>query len=98
MGKIWNYWLGLLSPLLFGTPIGSTIGVALGAPKKDLLLWMSLASSDFSGRTIALTMIICFLSFVSSNILFLFNFIGRLFKNFAGEAQADFKTEVYPNT
>jgi hypothetical protein len=44
--KIWEKYgiigLGLLSPLLFGTPIGSTIGVALGAPKKDLFLWMSL--------------------------------------------------------
>lgn len=44
--KIWEKYgiigLGLLSPLLFGTPIGSTIGVALGAPKKDLLFWMSL--------------------------------------------------------
>ncbi len=43
--KIWNKYgiigLGLLSPLLFGAPIGAAIGVALGAPRKRLLLWMS---------------------------------------------------------
>jgi uncharacterized BrkB/YihY/UPF0761 family membrane protein len=43
--KIWNKYgiigLGLLSPLLFGAPLGVAIGVALGAPRKRLLLWMS---------------------------------------------------------
>jgi hypothetical protein len=43
--KIWNNYgiigLGLLSPLLFGAPIGAAIGVALGAPRNRLLLWMS---------------------------------------------------------
>jgi len=44
--KIWNKYgiigLGLLSPLLFGAPIGAAIGVALGAPRKRLLMWMSI--------------------------------------------------------
>jgi hypothetical protein len=43
--KIWNKYgiigLGLLSPLLFGAPLGAAIGVGLGAPKNRLLLWMS---------------------------------------------------------
>ncbi len=43
--KIWeNYGiigLGLLSPLLFGAPVGAAIGVALGAPRKRLFLWMT---------------------------------------------------------
>ncbi|MGB9937503.1 MAG: small multi-drug export protein [Methanobacterium sp.] len=43
--KIWNKYgimgLGLLSPLLFGAPIGAALGIALGAQKKPLLIWMS---------------------------------------------------------
>lgn len=43
--KIWEKYgiigLGLLSPLLFGAPVGAAIGVALGAPKKRLFLWMT---------------------------------------------------------
>ena len=41
--KIWNKYgigLGLLSPLLFGAPLGAAIGVGLGAPKNRLLLCM----------------------------------------------------------
>jgi hypothetical protein len=44
--KIWNKYgiigLGLLSPLLFGAPLGAAIGVGLGAPKNRLLIWMSI--------------------------------------------------------
>ena len=43
---IWNKYgtvgLGLLSPLLFGAPVGAAIGIALGIPKKDLINWMSI--------------------------------------------------------
>lgn len=42
--KIWLRYgiagLGLLSPLLIGAPIGTALGVALGAPKDRLLFWM----------------------------------------------------------
>jgi len=34
--------LGIFSPLLFGAPLGAAIGVALGAPRNPLLIWMSL--------------------------------------------------------
>ena len=44
--KIWNKYgivgLGLISPLLFGAPIGAALGVALGSSKKPLLIWMSI--------------------------------------------------------
>lgn len=47
-GRIYNIWnkygiigLGLLSPLLFGAPLGAAIGVGLGARNDRLLLWMS---------------------------------------------------------
>jgi hypothetical protein len=44
--KIWNKYgvigLGLLSPLLFGAPLGAALGIALGSTKKPLLLWMSI--------------------------------------------------------
>jgi len=47
-GRIYEIWkkygiigLGLISPLLFGAPLGAAIGVGLGAPKNRLLLWMS---------------------------------------------------------
>jgi hypothetical protein len=43
--KIWNKYgiigLGLLSPLIFGAPIGAALGIALGAEKKALFVWMS---------------------------------------------------------
>lgn len=34
--------LGLLSPLLFGAPLGTAVGIALGAEKKHLLIWISI--------------------------------------------------------
>lgn len=48
-GRIYNVWnkygvvgLGLLSPLLFGAPLGTAIGIALGARKNSLIIWMAL--------------------------------------------------------
>ncbi len=44
--KIWNKYgvvgLGFLSPLLFGAPLGAALGIALGAEKRPLLIWMSI--------------------------------------------------------
>ncbi len=44
--KIWNKYgivgLGLISPLIFGAPLGAALGVALGAREKPLLIWMSI--------------------------------------------------------
>jgi hypothetical protein len=44
--KIWNKYgiigLGLISPLLFGAPLGAALGIALGAEKKALFIWMSI--------------------------------------------------------
>jgi hypothetical protein len=48
-GRIYRIWirygvagLGLLAPLLTGAPLGTALGMALGAPAGRLLLWMSL--------------------------------------------------------
>jgi uncharacterized membrane protein len=45
LNHIWNQYgiigLGLLSPLIFGAPLGSAVGIALGAGKKRLMIWMS---------------------------------------------------------
>jgi hypothetical protein len=48
-GRIYDIWnkygiigLGLLSPLLFGAPLGAAIGIGLNAPRYRLLLWMSI--------------------------------------------------------
>ena len=48
-GKIYDIWkkygiigLGLLSPLLFGAPLGAALGIGFGARKNRLLLWMSI--------------------------------------------------------
>jgi hypothetical protein len=47
-GKIYDIWekygvvgLGLLSPLLFGAPLGAALGIGLGASKNRLFLWMT---------------------------------------------------------
>lgn len=44
--RIWNRYgvigLGLLSPLLFGAPLGTAIGITLGARTGRLILWMSM--------------------------------------------------------
>ena len=46
--------LGLLSPLLFGAPLGAAVGIALGARKNVLILWMSIGIIIWSvGLTIA---------------------------------------------
>ncbi len=46
LSSIWDKYgvigLGLLSPLLFGAPIGAAVGTALGGDKQRLLLWMSI--------------------------------------------------------
>jgi hypothetical protein len=46
LNQIWKQYgvigLGLLSPLIFGAPLGSAVGIALGAEKKRLMIWMSL--------------------------------------------------------
>lgn len=46
-GRIYQIWerygaagLGLLSPLLFGAPLGAALGLTLGAPASRLLFWM----------------------------------------------------------
>ena len=43
---VWNKYgvvgLGLLSPLLFGAPIGTAVGITFGASKDNLILWMSM--------------------------------------------------------
>ena len=43
--NIWNKYgvigLGLLSPLLFGAPLGAALGIVLGASKNRLILWMT---------------------------------------------------------
>lgn len=43
---VWNKYgvigLGLLSPLLFGAPLGAAVGMVFGAKKWWLLLWMSI--------------------------------------------------------
>ncbi len=41
--------VGLLSPLLIGAPLGTSLGVAFGAPGRRLLLWMSLGIVFWSG-------------------------------------------------
>lgn len=56
--KIWNKYgvigLGLTSPLLFGAPLGAAVGIALGAEKEPLLLWMSVGIILWSvGLTVA---------------------------------------------
>lgn len=42
--RIWTRFgvigLGLLAPLLVGAPLGTAIGIALGAPAKRLMLWI----------------------------------------------------------
>ena len=47
-GRIYRIWirygvagLGLLAPLLTGAPLGTALGMALGAPAGRLFLWMS---------------------------------------------------------
>jgi len=42
--KIWNKYgvvgLGILSPLLFGAPLGTAVGIIFGAERNRLLLWI----------------------------------------------------------
>ncbi len=48
-GSIYHLWdtcgvagLGLSAPILVGAPLGTALGITLGAPTKRLLFWMSL--------------------------------------------------------
>jgi membrane protein DedA with SNARE-associated domain len=44
--RIWQRYgvmgLGLLAPLLIGTPVGAAVGLTLGVPARRLLWWLSL--------------------------------------------------------
>ena len=40
--------LGLLAPVVTGTPLGAALGMALGAPTGKLLLWMSVGIAAWS--------------------------------------------------
>ncbi|MCC7561047.1 MAG: small multi-drug export protein [Methanobacterium sp.] len=56
--KVWNKYgvvgLGLLSPLIFGAPLGAAVGIGLGAQKNNLLIWMSIGIILWSiGLTVA---------------------------------------------
>ncbi|CDG65724.1 MAG: hypothetical protein PWQ15_754 [Methanobacterium sp.] len=58
MYKLWNKYgiigLGLLSPLVFGAPLGAAVGIFFGATKKGLILWMSVGIIIWSvGLTLA---------------------------------------------
>ncbi len=50
--RIWSRYgvmgLGLLAPLLVGTPLGTVLGVTLGAPSRRLLLGMALGIAVWS--------------------------------------------------
>jgi hypothetical protein len=50
-GRIARFWvrygvigLGLFGPLLVGAPLGTAVGISLGAPTGRLLFWMSLGA------------------------------------------------------
>ncbi|MBI4516550.1 MAG: small multi-drug export protein [Deltaproteobacteria bacterium] len=49
VARVWTRYgvvgLGLLSPLLVGAPIGTIVGMTLGAPMGRLLFWMSLGAA-----------------------------------------------------
>lgn len=44
--KVWEKYgvigLGILSPLITGAPLGAAVGIALGAPPRRLIIWMSI--------------------------------------------------------
>lgn len=60
-GRIYRIWakygaagLGLSAPLLVGAPLGTALGITLGAPADRLLLWMGLGIILWStGLTLA---------------------------------------------
>jgi len=50
-GLLYRVWLrygvigwGLLAPLVIGSPLGAAFGLALGAPKQRLLVWLAVGS------------------------------------------------------
>lgn len=51
--RIWDRYgvmgLGLLAPLLVGAPLGTALGLLLGAPVRRLLLWVSVGIVLWSG-------------------------------------------------
>ncbi|MCE5215341.1 MAG: small multi-drug export protein [Methanobacterium sp.] len=66
--QIWNRYgiigLGLLSPLFFGAPLGTALGIILGSEKYPLLLWMILGIVIWSaGLTTAV-----FLGIITLNV------------------------------
>jgi len=75
-GRIYDIWnkygiigLGLLSPLLFGAPLGAALGIALGASKERLVFWMSVGIVMWSaGLTLAgLWGLVSFEEFINKN-------------------------------
>jgi len=50
--RVWEKYgvvgLGLLAPLLTGVPIGAALGVAFGAPRVKLILWLSIGTVIWS--------------------------------------------------
>ena len=70
--KIWNKYgiigLGLLSPLLFGAPLGAALGIALGAERKLLFVWMSIGIVLWS-IFFTLAVYLGFLTFQSSYLI-----------------------------
>ena len=59
--RIWQKYgvigLGLLAPFITGAPLGTALGIAMGTPKKKLLLWISIGIVLWGiGLTVAGTM------------------------------------------
>ena len=55
-GRIYYIWkkynimgIGLIAPTLVGAPLGTVIGIALGAPTGRLLFWMSVGIIIYNG-------------------------------------------------
>lgn len=66
--RVWKQYgvagLGLLSPLLFGAPLGTALGIVSGADRNKLLIWMTIGIIIWScGLTISI-----FLSILTVNL------------------------------
>lgn len=58
MRRVWNRYglagLGLVAPLVTGTPLGAALGLALGARPTPLLVWISIGAAAWTaGLTLA---------------------------------------------